>query len=102
MACSGRSTKAGVCFGTPEHYHAPPGPSLAVDHASMTPDAPKEPSPPRDSTSVERRDRTVGWHSKDIARATGLVIGMYLLLQMLWFAHHLVLVAFLGILFGLA
>lgn len=51
---------------------------------------------------VERRDRTVGWHSKDIARATGLVIGIYLLLQLLWFAHHLVLVAFLGVLFGLA
>jgi predicted PurR-regulated permease PerM len=68
----------------------------------MTPDAPKEPPPSRDSNGAERRDRTVGWHSKDIARAAALVIGMYLLLQLLWFAHHLVLVAFLGILFGLA
>ena len=58
--------------------------------------------PPKDPAPVERRDRTVGWHSKDIARAAGLVIGLYLLLQLLWFAQHLVLVAFLGVLFGLA
>jgi predicted PurR-regulated permease PerM len=69
------------------------------------PDAPKEPpkpAPPEPPTGTERRDRTVGWHSKDIARAAGLVIGLYLLLQLLWFAQHLVLVAFLGVLFGLA
>lgn len=58
--------------------------------------------PPKDPAPVERRDRTVGWHSKDIARAAGLVISLYLLLQLLWFAQHLVLVAFLGVLFGLA
>lgn len=71
----------------------------------MTTETPKEPPappPPTPPSGVERRDRTVGWHSKDIARAAGLVIGLYLLLQLLWFAHHLVLVAFLGILFGLA
>jgi predicted PurR-regulated permease PerM len=50
----------------------------------------------------ERRARTVGWHSKDIVRAAALVIGMYLLLQLLWFSHALVIVAFLGVLFGLA
>ena len=54
------------------------------------------------SSGIERRDRTVGWHSKDIARAAGLVIGIYLLLQLLWFANQLALVAFLGVLFGLA
>lgn len=71
----------------------------------MSTDAPKEPprpAPPEPPSHAERRDRTVGWHSKDIARAAALVIGMYLLLQLLWFAHELVLVAFLGILFGLA
>lgn len=62
----------------------------------------KTPEHPKDPAAAERRDRTVGWHSKDIARATGLVIGLYLLLQLLWFAQHLVLVAFLGVLFGLA
>jgi predicted PurR-regulated permease PerM len=60
------------------------------------------PEPPMDGSGVERRDRTVGWHSKDIARAAGLVIGIYLLLQLLWFANQLALVAFLGVLFGLA
>ena len=63
---------------------------------------PPRPAPPEPPTGTERRDRTVGWHSKDIARATALVIGMYLVLQLLWFAHELVLVAFLGVLFGLA
>jgi predicted PurR-regulated permease PerM len=44
----------------------------------------------------------VGWHSKDIVRAAALVIGMYLLIRLLWFAHALVFAAFLGVLFGLA
>jgi predicted PurR-regulated permease PerM len=47
-------------------------------------------------------NRTVGWHSKDIARATGIVIAIYLGMQLLWFANQLVLAAFLGVLFGLA
>jgi predicted PurR-regulated permease PerM len=62
----------------------------------------QEPPPSPPPTGLERRDRTVGWHSKDVARAAGLVLGIYLALQLLWFAHELVLVAFLGILFGLA
>src|SRR5688500_20040730 len=51
---------------------------------------------------VERRSRTVGWHSKDVARAVALAMGIYLAIQLLWFANQLVLVAFLGVLFGLA
>ena len=47
-------------------------------------------------------NRAVGWHSKDIARAAALVIAMYLGIQLLWFVNALVLVAFLGVLFGLA
>lgn len=50
----------------------------------------------------ERRARAVGWHSKDIVRAAALVIGMYLLIKLLWFAHALVIATFLGVLFGLA
>lgn len=50
----------------------------------------------------ERRSRTVGWHSKDIVRAAALVLGMYLFVKLLWFAHALVIAAFLGLLFGLA
>jgi predicted PurR-regulated permease PerM len=63
----------------------------------------KPPSePPAPAPPLERRHRAVGWHSKDVARAAALVIAMYLALQLLWFASHLVLVAFLGVLFGLA
>jgi predicted PurR-regulated permease PerM len=58
-----------------------------------------EPSGPQ---RVERRSRTVGWHSKDVARAVALAMGIYLALQLLWFVNQLVLVAFLGVLFGLA
>lgn len=61
---------------------------------------PKEPPPP--SAPVERRQRTVGWHSKDVVRSAALVIGMYLVIRLLWFASPLVLVTFLGVLFGLA
>jgi predicted PurR-regulated permease PerM len=58
-----------------------------------------EPSAPQ---RADRRSRTVGWHSKDVARAVALAMGIYLALQLLWFANQLVLVAFLGVLFGLA
>lgn len=47
-------------------------------------------------------ERAVGWHSKDVARAAALVIGMYLGVRVLWSVNQLVLVAFLGVLFGLA
>lgn len=47
-------------------------------------------------------DRAPGWHSKDVARAAALVMALYLGVQLLWFANQLVLVAFLGVLFGLA
>src|ERR1051325_10843416 len=47
-------------------------------------------------------ERTVGWHSKDVARAAGLVIALYRAVQLLWFANQLVLVTFIGVLFGLA
>ncbi|MEO7455473.1 MAG: AI-2E family transporter [Gemmatimonadaceae bacterium] len=46
--------------------------------------------------------RTVGWRSRDVVRAVGLVAAMYFGLQLLWFAHALFLVAFLGVLFGIA
>src|SRR3954467_2672945 len=49
-----------------------------------------------------RRKRAPGFRSADILRTAALVIGMYLLVQLLRFAHPLFLTAFLGILFGLA
>ena len=51
---------------------------------------------------VERRRRALGWRSQDVLRASALIIGLYLLLQLLWVANPLVMTAFLGVLFGLA
>src|SRR5262245_51499051 len=50
----------------------------------------------------DRRRRAMGWRSKDILRTAALVIAMYIVVRLLWFASPLFLTAFLGILFGLA
>src|SRR5690349_3656914 len=50
----------------------------------------------------ERRHRSVGWQSRDVLRTAALVMAMYLVLRLLWFANALFLTAFIGILFGLA
>ena len=50
----------------------------------------------------ERRERNVGWRSRDVARAAVMVLAIYVLGQLLWFANALVFVVFLGTLFGLA
>jgi predicted PurR-regulated permease PerM len=44
----------------------------------------------------------MGWRSKDIARTAALVMAMYIVIRLLWFANQLFLTAFLGVLFGLA
>ena len=49
-----------------------------------------------------KHKRTVGWRSRDVVRAVSLVAAMYLTLQLIWYAHALFLVAFLGILFAIA
>jgi len=57
-------------------------------------------------THTRRRARTrtrrVGWRNADVLRTASLVIAMYLLVRLLWFANALFLIAFLGILIGLA
>jgi predicted PurR-regulated permease PerM len=57
-------------------------------------------------TSVARRRRVrhrrPGWDSADVLRTAALVMAMYLVGRLVWFANPLVLTAFLGILFGLA
>lgn len=63
---------------------------------------PDEPPGPEAWRGPERRSRQVGWHSKDIARTAALVIAIYLVARLLWFANPLVMVTFLGVLFGLA
>lgn len=61
------------------------------------PDGERPPAPP-----LERRRRSVGWRTGDVLRAAALVIGLYVLLQLLWFASALVFIVFLAVLFGLA
>jgi predicted PurR-regulated permease PerM len=62
--------------------------------------------PPRASRpplpAEPQQDRAAGWRSRDILRAAGLVMGLYLLLRLLWLAHDLLFVTFLGVMFGLA
>jgi predicted PurR-regulated permease PerM len=55
----------------------------------------------RDRASRVRR-RRVGWTNADILRTAALVIALYVFVRVLWLAHLLFLVAFLGVLFGLA
>ena len=44
----------------------------------------------------------MGWQSRDVLRATALAMALYVILKLLWFAHELFFVVFLGVLFGLA
>jgi predicted PurR-regulated permease PerM len=62
---------------------------------------------PRESTSVHRHSsgkarRNVGWRSRDIVRATTLVLGVIFATRLFWVAHALFFVVFLGMLFGIA
>ncbi len=57
---------------------------------------------PRAGRGSRVRRRRVGWTNADVLRTAALVIAMYLFVRLLWFAHLLFLVAFLGVLFGLA
>ena len=52
--------------------------------------------------TVPRTPRQPGWRSLDILRAAALVSGLVLLLLLLWVAHDLIFISFLGVLFGLA
>src|SRR5919112_2667709 len=59
-------------------------------------------TPPTHGRRDVRHRRKVGWRSRDVVRAAGLVLAMYLALRLLWFANALFLVTFLGILFAIA
>jgi predicted PurR-regulated permease PerM len=50
----------------------------------------------------DTREAVPGWRSGDVLRAAALVMGLYLLLRLLWLAHDLLFITFLGVLFGLA
>src|SRR3954464_3267142 len=73
----------------------------------IPPEIPMEPHPvPRETAPPPGAGgdwaRQPGWRSADVLRAAALVLGLYLVLQLLWLAHDLLLIAFLGVLFGLA
>ena len=59
-------------------------------------------TPPTRGRRNVRHHRKIGWRSRDVVRAAGLVLAMYLALRLLWFANALFLVTFLGILFAIA
>src|SRR5215207_2937640 len=59
-------------------------------------------TPPNRGRRDVRHRRKIGWRSRDVVRAAGLVLAMYLALRLLWFANALFLVTFLGILFAIA
>ena len=85
----------GVAAGTEEKPTSPHDPLSPIpDSTSAGP-----PVPPRHR---DRRQRNIGWRSRDILRAAVLVMFVWLIFKLLWFANELVLVAFIGMLFGLA
>ena len=75
-------------------FNPPPEPSSADPEGLNRP-------PTRGRQDIRHR-RTVGWRSRDVVRAAGLVLAMYLALRLFWFANALFLVTFLGVLFGVA
>jgi predicted PurR-regulated permease PerM len=60
------------------------------------------PQPPDGPRSPERPDRATAWKTRDILRTLGLIAGFYIALQLLWVGRPVVLLTFLGVLFGLA
>ena len=79
--------------GSPEQ---PAASSSGVTSPAATPGTPPPP------IHHERRRRSVGWQSKDVLRTSALIVGIYVGLRLLWVAHELFFVVFLGMLFGLA
>jgi len=77
-----------------------PVPSPAPLPPATAPTGAGFPGPP--AGVRERRSRHIGWRSRDILRGAALVLAVYYLLKLIWFANTLVFVVFLGTLFGLA
>lgn len=85
----------GVAAGTEEKGANPHDPLAPIPDS--TPAGPPGPVKHRD-----RRRRNIGWRSRDVLRAAVLVMSVWVMFKLLWFANELVLVAFIGMLFGLA
>jgi predicted PurR-regulated permease PerM len=72
-------------------------------HTNVTDPARRGTVPSRDVGRGDvRHNRAVGWRSRDIVRTAALVLGLYLLVQLIWYANALFLLIFLGILFAIA
>ncbi|HET6836608.1 MAG TPA: AI-2E family transporter [Gemmatimonadales bacterium] len=48
------------------------------------------------------QEQSPGWRTRDILRAVAIVAGFYIALQLLWVGRSVILLTFLGVLFGLA
>ncbi|MDQ2930427.1 MAG: AI-2E family transporter [Gemmatimonadota bacterium] len=62
-------------------------------------------TPPRDTKrkpTTHNSPSGASWRSADILRAASIVAGLFIILKLLWFANQIVIVAFLGTLFGIA
>jgi predicted PurR-regulated permease PerM len=58
--------------------------------------------PPSSSPAGDPGQHRPGWRSRDILRTLALIAGFYVTLQLLWVGRSVVLLTFLGILFGIA
>lgn len=83
--------------------------SRAQEPQDSRPDGSSPPTAQADSRAggppravVDRRRRAAAWRSGDVLRTAALVIAMYIVVRLIWFANPLLLTTFLGVLFGLA
>jgi predicted PurR-regulated permease PerM len=78
------------------------GPAGNADANATDPDRRGTVPPPSVGRGRVKHHRAVGWRSRDIVRTAALVLAMYLLIRLIWFANALFLTVFLGALFGIA
>ena len=78
------------------------GPAGDPDANATRPERRGTVPPPSVGRGRVRHDRAVGWRSRDIVRTAALVLAMYLLVRLIWFANALFLTVFLGALFAIA
>lgn len=64
----------------------------------MPPGSPARPA----ATPPRRTPYAPAWRSSEVLRVTAIVVGVYLTLQVLWLGRTVLLIAFLGVLLGLA
>ena len=60
------------------------------------------PKDTKQKSSPRSRPSGASWRSADILRAAAIVAGLVIILKLLWVANQIVIVAFLGTLFGIA